>query len=106
MGMENAYPIGKDISNVHFFYHQGIRYKIITHTQNNELGDSSTYQKQKWNGLSYHGKKVIKEINILGIMVDIYHGWHKWWLTSIMVEIIYGWNQLWLTSIMVGINYG
>ena len=73
MGMENAYPIGKDISNVQFFYHQGIRYKIITHTQNNELGDSSTYQKQKWNGLSYHGKKVIKEINILGIMVDIYH---------------------------------
>lgn len=73
MGMENAYPIGKDISNFQFFYDQGIRYTIITHTQNNEIGDSSTYQKQKWNGLSDHGKKVIKEINLLGIMVDIYH---------------------------------
>lgn len=73
MGMENGYPIGKDISNVKFFYDQGIRYITITHSKNNELGDSSTDKKQEWNGLSPLGEKVVKEMNRLGIMVDISH---------------------------------
>ncbi len=73
MGMENGYPIGKDISNVKFFYDQGIRYITITHSRNNELADSSTDKKQEWNGLSDLGEKVVKEMNRLGIMVDISH---------------------------------
>ncbi len=73
MGMENGYPIGKDISNVKFFYDQGIRYITITHFKNNELGDSSTDEKQEWDGLSVLGEKVVKEMNRLGIMVDISH---------------------------------
>ncbi|MGK7919696.1 MAG: dipeptidase [Trichodesmium sp.] len=73
MGMENGYPIGKDISNVRFFYDQGIRYITITHSRNNELADSSTDKKQEWNGLSDLGEKVVKEMNRLGIMVDISH---------------------------------
>ncbi|NES78029.1 MULTISPECIES: dipeptidase [unclassified Okeania] len=73
MGIENGYPIGKDISNVKFFYDQGIRYITITHSKNNELADSSTDKKQEWNGLSDLGEKVVKEMNSLGIMVDISH---------------------------------
>ncbi|MGD1806434.1 dipeptidase [Dapis sp. BLCC M126] len=73
IGMENGYPIGKDISNVKFFYDQGIRYITITHSQNNELADSYTDEKQEWNGLSSLGEKAVKEMNRLGLMVHISH---------------------------------
>ena len=42
MGMENGYPIVRDLSNVKLFFDRGIRYITITHSKNNELGDSST----------------------------------------------------------------
>ena len=73
MGMENGYPLGKDIGNVKMFYDLGVRYITITHTRNNELGDSSTDDKKEWNGLSPLGEQVVQEMNRLGIMVDISH---------------------------------
>lgn len=73
MGMENGYPLGKDIANVKMFYDLGVRYITITHTRNNELGDSSTDEKKEWNGLSPLGEQVVKEMNRLGILVDISH---------------------------------
>jgi len=73
MGMENGYPLGKDIANVKTFYDLGVRYITITHTRNNELGDSSTDEKKEWNGLSPLGEQVVKEMNRLGILVDISH---------------------------------
>jgi len=73
MGMENGYPLGKDIANVKMFYDLGVRYITITHTRNNELGDSSTDEKKEWNGLNPLGKQVVKEMNRLGILVDISH---------------------------------
>jgi membrane dipeptidase len=73
MGMENGYPLGKDSGNVKLFYDLGVRYITITHTRNNELGDSSTDDKKEWNGLSPLGEQVVKEMNRLGILVDISH---------------------------------
>jgi len=73
MGMENGYPIGKELANVKMFYDLGVRYITITHTRNNELGDSSTDEKKEWNGLSPLGEQVVKEMNRLGILVDISH---------------------------------
>lgn len=73
MGMENGYPLGKDLANVKRFYDLGIRYLTIAHTRNNELGDSSTDEKKEWNGLSPLGEHVVRELNRLGIMVDISH---------------------------------
>ena len=73
MGMENGYPIGKDIKNVQFFYEQGVRYITLTHSRNNELGDSSTDPKQEWDGLSPLGEQVVREMNRLGMMIDISH---------------------------------
>jgi len=73
MGMENGYPLGKDIGNVKMFYDLGVRYITITHTRNNELGDSSTDEKKEWNGLSPLGELMVQEMNRLGIMIDISH---------------------------------
>jgi membrane dipeptidase len=73
MGMENGYPIGKDLENLKMFYEQGVRYVTLSHTRNNEICDSSTDEKQEWGGLSPLGEEVVKEMNRLGMLVDISH---------------------------------
>jgi membrane dipeptidase len=73
MGMENGYPLGTDINNVKMFCDQGVRYITLSHTRNNEICDSSTDEKMEWNGLSLFGERVVREMNRLGILVDISH---------------------------------
>jgi len=73
MGMENGYPLGADLSNVKMFYDLGVRYITLSHTRNNEISDSSTDSTKQWGGLSPLGEKVVREMNRLGIMVDISH---------------------------------
>jgi membrane dipeptidase len=71
-GMENGAPIGNDLKNLLHFYDRGIRYITLTHSKNNQICDSSG-DTSKWNGLSPFGKEVVREMNRLGIMVDISH---------------------------------
>ena len=73
IGMENGYPIARNLDNVKLFFDAGVRYITITHSKNNELGDSSTDNRPEWDGLSPFGSKVVEEMNRLGIMVDISH---------------------------------
>ncbi|WP_238568941.1 dipeptidase [Xenococcus sp. PCC 7305] len=73
LGMENAYPLGTDLENVQFFFDRGIRYITLTHTKNNDLADSSTDEQQEWGGLSPLGAEVVREMNRLGIMIDVSH---------------------------------
>jgi membrane dipeptidase len=74
VGVENGYPIGKDISRVKQYYELGARYITLCHTKNNDICDSSTDQKgAENNGLSPFGKEVVKEMNRLGMMIDVSH---------------------------------
>jgi membrane dipeptidase len=73
MGMENGAPIGDTISNVKYFYDRGIRYITLTHGKDNQISDSSYDTLSTWNGLSPFGEQVVKEMNRVGIMVDISH---------------------------------
>jgi membrane dipeptidase len=74
IGMENGYPIGKDITRIKQYYDLGARYITLAHTKNNDICDSSTDPSgAENNGLSSFGMKVVKEMNRLGIMVDISH---------------------------------
>ncbi len=73
MGMENGAPIEGDIKNLKYFYDRGIRYITLTHSKNNKICDSSYDDEITWNGLSPFGIEVVKEMNRLGIMVDISH---------------------------------
>ena len=73
MGMENGYPLAQDLSNIKLFFDLGIRYITLTHSKNNDLGDSSTDKQQEWGGLSPFGEEVVQEMNLLGMMVDISH---------------------------------
>ncbi len=73
MGMENGSPIESNLDNLKYFYDKGIRYITLCHVKNNHICDSSGDDTLKWNGLSPFGEKVVKEMNRLGIMIDISH---------------------------------
>jgi membrane dipeptidase len=74
IGMENGYPIGKDLSLVKEYYDRGIRYITLCHGSDNDICDSSTDSRNpEDNGLSDFGREVVAECNRLGIMVDISH---------------------------------
>jgi membrane dipeptidase len=74
IGLENGYPIGKDITKVKQFYDLGARYITLAHTRNNDICDSSTDPAgSENNGLSPFGIQVVNEMNRLGMMVDISH---------------------------------
>ena len=73
LGMENGAPIESDLSRVQFFYDRGIRYITLTHSKTNHTSDSSYDKNIQWGGLSDFGKQLIKEMNLVGVMVDISH---------------------------------
>jgi membrane dipeptidase len=74
IGIENGYPLGKDISRVKELYDLGARYITLAHTRNNDICDSSTDPKgPEHNGLSSFGGEVVKEMNRLGMMIDVSH---------------------------------
>jgi len=78
IGMENGYPIGKDLSLMRKYYERGVRYITLCHSSDNDICDSSTDRRNpEDNGLSEFGKKVVGECNRLGIMVDISHASDK-----------------------------
>ena len=75
IGIENGYPIGEDLSNIETYYKKGVRYITLVHSSNNDLADSATDPAgPEHNGISEFGSKVVKEMNRLGIMVDVSHG--------------------------------
>ena len=74
IGMENGYPVGKDLSMLKTYYDLGCRYMTLTHFANNLIGDSSTDPDGPiYGGLSDFGKQVVPEMNRLGILIDVSH---------------------------------
>ena len=76
IGIENGYPIGLDITNVEKFYNRGARYMSLSHNGHSQLCDSNTGEEDGvylHNGLSDLGVEVIKEMNRIGMMIDISH---------------------------------
>jgi len=73
MGMENGAPIENDLANVAHFHRRGIRYITLTHSKNNQICDSSYEKERRWEGLSPFGREVVREMNRVGIMIDVSH---------------------------------
>lgn len=75
IGIENGYPIGSDVSNVELYFNKGVRYITLVHSSNNDIADSATDSEgPEHGGISELGAEVVKEMNRLGIMVDVSHG--------------------------------
>lgn len=73
MGMENGTPIESKLENLSYFYSRGIRYITLAHSKSNHISDSSFDPERKWNGLSPFGFEVVREMNRLGMMIDVSH---------------------------------
>lgn len=90
IGVENGYPVAMDINRVKEFYDKGARYITLTHTAHNQICDSSTPRddqpKEEYGGLSDFGKKVVVEMNKLGMMVDVSHTSKKATLAAIALS--------------------
>jgi membrane dipeptidase len=72
MGMEGGHMIDDDLRLLRSYAALGVRYLTLTHFKNNNWADSST-DKPAHNGLTPFGKDVVRELNRLGVMVDISH---------------------------------
>ena len=78
MGIENGYTIGRNLDLMKIYYDPGVRYFGVTHTKNNDLGDSSTDAAGNvFMGLSDLGRAAVDECKRLGIMVDVSHASDK-----------------------------
>lgn len=74
IGMENGYPVGRDLNQLQAYYRQGVRYLTLCHSSNNEICDSATDPTgPEYQGLSAFGEQVVAEMNRLGMMVDVSH---------------------------------
>jgi len=74
IGVENGYPVGRDLSRISQYYDLGARYITLCHSYNNDICDSSTDPKgPEHDGLSEFGIEVVREMNRIGMMVDVSH---------------------------------
>lgn len=72
LGIENGYAIGKDLSNVERFRQRGVVYMTLCHNGNNDICGSARYNEENL-GVSAFGEQVIREMNRVGMMVDLSH---------------------------------
>jgi membrane dipeptidase len=81
IGIENAYPIGTDLSRIQEFFDRGGRYMSLSHNGHSQFADSNTGERDgEWlhgdgvtTGLSELGRQALAEMNRVGIMVDVSH---------------------------------
>ena len=76
IGVENAYSMGLDTSNVRKFWEKGARYVSLTHNGHSQFSDSNTGEfdgTSMHNGLSDLGKELVELLNYYGMMIDISH---------------------------------
>jgi membrane dipeptidase len=72
LGMENGRALENSLSALRTYYDLGARYMTLTHGRNTDWADSAT-DKPRHGGLSPFGREVVREMNRLGMLVDISH---------------------------------
>jgi membrane dipeptidase len=73
MGIEGGYVIENSLYALRNFYRLGIRYMTLTHNVTHDWADAHAPSQHKHNGLTDFGKEVVREMNRLGMLVDISH---------------------------------
>lgn len=73
MGIENGSCLEGNLANLKHFYDRGVRYITLAHSKANHICDSSFDPERKWHGLSPFGRKVVAEMNRLGMIIDASH---------------------------------
>lgn len=73
LGIENGYAIGHDLSLVEDFRRMGVAYMTLCHNGDNDICDSASRSNGEHGGLSAFGRDVVREMNRVGMMVDLSH---------------------------------
>ena len=73
MGIEGGHAIENSLAALREFYRLGVRYMTLTHNNTNDWADSNRAAEMKHNGLTDFGKDVVREMNRLGMLVDVAH---------------------------------
>lgn len=73
MGIEGGHAIEDSLATLREFYRLGIRYMTLTHNNTNNWADSNRAAEMKHNGLTDFGKEVVREMNRLGMLIDVSH---------------------------------
>ena len=73
LGIEGGHAIEDSLRLLRRYYDEGVRYMTLTHANSNHWADSSGDANQPNNGLSDFGREVVREMNRLGMIVDISH---------------------------------
>jgi len=74
MGAEGLHQIGNSVANLRGLYELGVRYMTLTHGCNNRYADSATAPGgPRWGGLSEEGREIVREMNRMGMLVDLSH---------------------------------
>jgi membrane dipeptidase len=72
MGMEGGHVIENSLGALRAFYELGARYLTLTHSENTDWADAAT-DRPRHNGLTAFGREVVREMNRLGMLVDLSH---------------------------------
>ncbi len=72
LGVENGYAIGRDLSNIERLHRRGVVYMTLCHNGDNDICDSARGNAEH-GGLSVFGREVVREMNRVGMMVDLSH---------------------------------
>ena len=72
LGIEGGHAIEDSLQTLRLFYRLGVRYMTLTHVNTNSWADSSL-DENKFDGLNGFGKEVVREMNRLGMLVDVSH---------------------------------
>jgi len=72
LSIENAWPLGDDVTLLDTFYRLGVRISGFAHFRTNQFADSAT-DKEQWGGLSPAGKALLAQMNRLGVVPDLSH---------------------------------
>ncbi|KAL8298815.1 hypothetical protein RB597_007437 [Gaeumannomyces tritici] len=79
MGIEGLHQIGNSVANLRRFHSMGVRYATLTHNCHNRYADAALLEsplrvaEPRWNGVSPEGRRVVAEMNRLGLIVDLSH---------------------------------
>ncbi|MBQ8098899.1 MAG: membrane dipeptidase [Bacteroidaceae bacterium] len=73
-GIENGYAIGSNLGLVEHYRRRGVVYMTLCHNGDNLICDSASKSEGRNGGLSAFGREVVKEMNRVGMMIDLSHG--------------------------------
>jgi membrane dipeptidase len=85
LSLEGGHQIADDLAVLRMYQRMGIRAMTLTHFRNNNWADSST-DKPQHNGLTGFGRQVVREMNRIGMIVDISHVSDKTFYDAVAVS--------------------